>query len=94
MLNAGDGCHLHQGGPLGLLEKRQRALTLDSVGFLDLRLGWKNDAWRIGAYVENVTDTEHFAFRVDSGVPFNLFLYPTPPRTAGVEVSYQFSNGG
>ena len=68
--------------------------TLDSVGFLDLRLGWKNDNWRIAAYVENVTDTEHFAFRTDGGPLFRLLLNPTVPRTAGVELSYRFSNGG
>ena len=67
--------------------------TLDSVGFLDLRLGWKNDNWRIAAYVENVTDTEHFAFRVEGGPLFSLILNPTVPRTAGVELSYRFSNG-
>ena len=68
--------------------------TLDSVGFIDLRVGWRDDNWRVAAYVENLTDKEHFAQRVDAGDLFRLSLNPSRPRTVGMEFSYRFSNDG
>ena len=76
---------------------------IEALNQTDLVLGYRQDAWSVSAYVENVFDQQWFDGNYADGdvlpaddpdyVPFLYVQHafgPSRPRTAGVRLSYEF----
>jgi iron complex outermembrane receptor protein len=59
-----------------------------SKSFVDMRFGFRGDAWDITGYVNNLTDKRTYTNYAYSGGAGNYL--PNKPRTYGVEMGYHF----
>ena len=64
------------------------AFEIDAVDFINLRAGIRNDKWSVTGFVKNALDEQY----PTEPINFGLFAARSfsPPRSAGVEVGYQF----
>lgn len=69
----------------------------DSFGVTDLGISWfsANDAWKVDAFVKNVSDGDHLrSITVSDGLSTgnNTFESYYPPRTVGLTVAYRMGD--
>jgi len=65
--------------------------AVDSVAFVNLRTGWSSEQnWSLSIYVENIFDEESFSTRNSGAGVAPVNIDPAKPRTAGVDISYNF----
>ena len=68
---------------------------IDALDQTDISIGYRQDSWRVNAYVENVFNNVwydgNYSDDVDPVVIFSQHTFgPSRPRTAGVRFSYRF----
>ena len=57
----------------------------DSLGLLNLRVGFEGSDWSVSAYLNNATDLTY-----NSEVVTPLFVHPAPPRVWRLDYRYNF----
>ena len=68
---------------------------IDALDQTDISIGYRQDNWRVNAYVENVFNNlwydGNYSDDVDSVIIFSQHTFgPSRPRTAGVRFSYRY----
>ena len=68
---------------------------IDALDQTDISIGYRQDSWRVNAYVENVFNNVwydgNYSDDVDPVVIFSQHVFgPSRPRTAGVRFSYRY----
>lgn len=68
------------------------AASEDSYGFVNLRAEYQQDNWRLALFGKNLTDEEYFTNQILTGSLYGAEFVGAlgAPRTAGVELSFQF----
>jgi len=68
--------------------------NIDGINQTDILVGFRQDSWRVSAYVENVFDEVWYDGGADGGDPANPFseytFGPARPQTMGVRFGYSF----
>lgn len=70
---------------------------IDSFGLLDASLTYSRDNWSVGIFGRNLTDEDEYSHNFvvapfTTGAALWTFASPRPPRTFGVEFTYNFND--